>query len=317
MLIEYKLKPADGVFPLQGNIYRFSPAILSSALPRFRIWSEGQDPVAWGVPNFTNGAVPPCGFRAGEGGPLLEPGTFTSPVVAPVPNNGMPTIQPTTYQLPPMTNCNPSQFPVPDAVDYKDLTQLPLLPTPNTDPNTNWYYANGMLPYPLPNKGIFQGPEGTPPTTYVGYGTDGNPTVPILEPSYQCGFGTFGENARYFMMWKYRKRVSIIESPTIEVDAPDGFVEYVQPIIDPPLAEVDPKAGLIVELRAGPELDFSVALLESGYVSTTDPDFLTKLNGASFDRVFVKFRANFAIAQGQPQPPFIDSIVIPYRKVAP
>jgi hypothetical protein len=323
MLIEYQMRPAPGVFPATGNINRVSPGIHSSALPRFRIWSQGQDPLANCVPNFTLGGQATgginCGFKAGEGGPLLEPGTFTQPVLPPVPGNDMPVILPTTYQLPPKVDCVANQLPTPDATEGS-IPQMgpPVLPTCNSDPNTNWYYANGMLAYPLPDTGSFPGPAGTPPTTWVGYGQGGNnPNNPINEPNYQCGPGDYGENARYFMLWKYRKRVSIIESPTIQVNAPDGLIEYQLPIIDPPLAVVDPAAGLIVEIRAGTELDFSVSVLESGYVDVTDPDFVDKVSGFNFDRIYVKFRANFAVANGQLQPPFIDTIVIPYRKVDP
>jgi len=332
MLLEYRMKPAASAFPSTNNFIRYTPALLSSALPRFRVWSQGQDPLANCVPNFSLGSLTAgqnslaCGFYAGEGGPLLEPGTFSSDIPAatpPDPHNTMPTIKATTYQLPPMANCTPAQLPVPNAMKGIIPTmpgdQL-VLPKCNTDPNTNWYYADGMLAYPLPNLGVFQGATGTPPSKYYGYGTDGsssNAVLDINEPSYNCDPGKYGDNSRYWMLWKYRKRVSIIESPTIETTSPTGLVEYHVPIIEPPLSQVDPNAGLIVEIRAGVTLDFSIPFLESGYVNVTDPDFVHKVSGDDLDRQFVKFRANFAVAPSQLQPPFIDTVVIPYRKVAP
>jgi len=325
MLIEYRLDPAISTKPSVNNFYRFSPGILSSALPRFRIWSQGQDPLANCVPNFGLGSQSPggiaCAFRAGEGGPLLEPGTFFSDILPPVPNNGMPIIKASTYQLPPQANCVEAQLPKIDAKDGT-IPQMgpPTLPKCNTDPNTNWYYANGQLAYPLPNVGCFPGPQSPgQKTAYVGYGTDGIciPALNVNEPNYQCNPGRYGDNSRYFMLWQYRKRVSIIESPTVQVYSPSGLVEYQAPIIDPPLALTDPNAGLIIEVRAGTDIDFPVPVLESGYVSVSDPDFVSKVSGDNVDRLFVKFRASFAVAPNLFQPPFIDTVVIPYRKVLP
>ena len=192
------------------------------------------------------------------------------------------------------------------------------MPTCNTNPDANWYYANGMLAYPLPNTTEFPGPMGTPPTTWKGYGpfgTNNGPFALAIEPGYTCNPASYGDNARYWFLWKYRKRVSIIESPTITVPVPK--VEYHVPIIDPPLAGVDPAAGLQVEFKAGTLLDFSVPVLDSGYVAQDDPDFVDKVTGLTSDnlRVNVKFRATFGVANGQTQPPSIDTIVIPYRVV--
>ncbi|HZM01069.1 MAG TPA: hypothetical protein VFD43_12545, partial [Planctomycetota bacterium] len=77
MIVEYHIAPAVNSNPSNQNAYRFSPGIFSSVLPRFRIWSQGQDPLANCVPNMiTLGCAPqpggfPCGFKAGEGGPLV------------------------------------------------------------------------------------------------------------------------------------------------------------------------------------------------------------------------------------------------------
>ena len=83
MLVEYRIKPQN-VVPSAANVYRFSPGILSSVLPRFRVWSQGQHPYANCVPMCNSncllgGAI--C--RGGEGGPLLEPGTWSGIDAAP------------------------------------------------------------------------------------------------------------------------------------------------------------------------------------------------------------------------------------------
>jgi hypothetical protein len=152
----------------------------------------------------------------------------------------------------------------------------------------------------------------------VGYGVLGvNPAIPANEPAYTCSPHVYGDNSRYYMMWKYRKRVSIIESPTIRADSASGLVQYLRPVIDPPLDTVDSAAGLRVELRAGLQLNFSVPVLESGYILPDTVDFGEVLSGQNQDRVYVKFRATFAPGSSQAQPPTIDTVVIPFVKVNP
>lgn len=322
MLVEYRIKPQKSQnFPALGNVYAFSPGILTSVLPRFRVWSQGQDPLAWGVPNIGAGCQPgnppPCTWKAGEGGPLIEPGQQPiGGIPAPAKSNGMPAIPETTYITPPQIACVPNQ-PLMDKVNGNCATPTP--PKANTNPDINFYWANGMLAYPLPNLTDFPGPGGQPPTQFCGYGPAGTGNTPPFvgnEPNYTCLPGDYGDNARYFMMWKYQKRVSIIESPTVTALTPTGFLEYATPIVDPPQSSVDPAAGLKLEYRAGTQLNFAVSSLQSGYVLPTDPAFSTKMSGVNKDRIFVKFRATFGLAPGQNQPPSIDTIVIPFKKVA-
>lgn len=306
MIIEYRIKPQEPSSlppPATFNLFNFSPAILSSALPRFRVFSQGQDPLARGIANFTNGCNPliPAAnrrFSAGEGGPLLEPGT------QPPPNT-------TTYVLPAISQ------PQPDATEGDCMSCLPpcltgMCPTPNTNPEVNWYFANGMLAYPLPNLFVHPGPTGQPPTPTTGYECN---SIVGAEPNFQLAPSDFGDNARYYMLWKYRKRVSVVESPTIRVDDAIGQVEYLSPILDPPLSSVPPAANLLVELRASAVLDFSVPALDSGYIEAED--VFGTLSGLTQEQVFVKFRTTFGLAPNASAPPALDAIVIPYRKVLP
>jgi|GEM_PF-1180627 len=354
MLVEYQIQPQETP-PSSLNFFRFSPGILSSALPRFRVWSQGQDPLAHCVPNWTLnvGAPPPTSqqaqFRGGEGGPLLEPGCLTTETLPPTDNNGMPVIPASNYIFPPCEG-NESLQPKPDwkrgKININD--QSPLFgcieeyPTCNTVPDTNWYFANGMLMYPLPNLTAYPGPTGAPPTNWFGYGVpptavcgfcvgapqgdcviplalgfsnQANPPVLSNEPNMTPAPATFGDNSRYYMMWKYRKRVSIIESPTVEVATGAGGVRYLRPIVDPPLSELDGGASLKVELRAGTLLDFAVPQVDSGYVDVLEPSLESMVTGPAEDRVYVKFRASFGVAKGQTQPPTIETIVIPYKRV--
>jgi hypothetical protein len=180
-----------------------------------------------------------------------------------------------------------------------------------------WYTPNPP-PNDLPSLSEFPGPTGLPPTTWTGLGPFGsnNGLAPLaIEPLYACGPGTFGDNSRYWHMWQYSKRVSIIESPTVTVAAPK--VEYHVPIIEPPLASVDPAAGLQVQFKAGTEFDFGVSFLDSGYVPQSAPDFKDLVTGITSDnaRIHVKFRATFGVAKSKTQPPSIDTVVIPYRVV--
>jgi hypothetical protein len=317
MVIEYRIDPApENVFPSNNNAYRFSPGIFSSALPRFRIWSQGQDPSANCVPSITLGCVTgSCNFYGGEGGPLLEPGTFNNDIPS-AGGNQMPPIAASDYILPPQIGCTPNQ-PQPDR-SQGDCGPPLVLPACNSLPEMNFYFANGMLAYPLPNFNNWPGPNGQPGTAFVGYGQVGiNGGIPPNEPGYTCNPALYGDNSRYYMMWKYRKRVSIIESPTIMVDSPSGLVQYFRPQIDPPLDEVDASAGLKVEFRAGVQLNYAVPVLESGYTLPDEADFAATLSGQNQDRTYVKFRATFATGNSLSQPPTIDTVVIPYMKVNP
>jgi len=352
MLIDYQIQPNESV-PSSLNFFSFSPGILSSTLPRFRVWSQGQHPQANCVPNWTLGVGPgpyngnqKAGFRSGEGGPLLEPGELQTPTAPPSNNNDMPPILASEYILPPFGS--PNQ-PTPDwvrgRIDANDGNAtagcITDLPTCNTNPDMNWYFANGMLINPLPNPTAYPGPTGLPATQWYGYGVpvaavvgtpgvlpnmppcllDFNLQVPnqpgILsnEPSYTPSPARYGDNSRYYMLWKYQKRVSIIESPTVLAQTPQGAVSYLRPIVDPPLAEVDPAASVRIEVKAGSLIDFSIPQLDSGFIDVTDPDYATSVTGFGNERVYVKFRASFGVAKGETQPPSLESIVIPYVKV--
>lgn len=346
MIVEAHIEPAANTFPSNSNTYRFSPGILSSVLPRFRVWSQGQHPLANCIPNYNSlgcpavQSVPPCSYRAGEGGPLLKPGSFNLPIKPPFPkNNNMPTLFPSSYILPPREGFNNNKQPLPDATvgacagppspaaPMGDPTQV--VPTCNTNPDMNWYYANGMQAFPLPDLVNFPGPTGFPGSPFYGYGPGGPPFPMYLpgfpigldgsvnEPSYNCNPGKSGDNSRYYMMWKYRKRVSRIESPTIEAQPGQAGLVYHHPIIDPPLDSVNAAAGLRVEFRSSTQLDFSLPALSSTYLLPTDPTFSDELSGSNFDRVFVKFRATFAVASGLLQPPSLDTVVIPYERLNP
>jgi hypothetical protein len=189
--------------------------------------------------------------------------------------------------------------------------------TCNSDPYMNWYFANGMQAFPLPDLLNYPGPTVLAFSPYYGYGPFGVTTGAALEPGYNCNPGAYGDNSRYYMMWKYRKRVSRIESPTIQAQAGLAGLLYHHPIVDPPLDTVSEAAGLRLEFRSSSQLDFATPALASPYLLPTDPDFQAELSGSNFDRVFVKFRATFAVANGQTQPPSIDTLVIPYEKLEP
>jgi hypothetical protein len=335
MLVEQRIEAFE-TLPSTANAARFSPGIFSSVMPRFRVWSQGQHPYAWGAPNVTLfTGFQKKHFRAGEGGPLIEPGTQLAAIEPLEGHNGMPVIPLSTYILPPYEG-NQMLQPEPDwengdpAAGNGCITKLPV---PNSDPYMNWYHANGMLQEPLPNTTAFPGPQGQPATYFAGYGPaaaasggDGcviptalgnsNTPMPVInEPGMTAPPGSFGDNSRYYTLFKYRKRVSLVESPTVALETGVGGLRFLRPQIDPPLIEVDPAASLRVEFRAGTQIDFSLAALESGYVDVTDPTFAEALTGLSENRRYVKFRASFGVAKGQTRPPTIETIVIPYELI--
>lgn len=335
MLVEQRLEAYESL-PSTANAARFSPGIFSSVMPRFRVWSQGQHPYAWGAPNVTlHIGFPKKDFRAGEGGPLIEPGTQLADIPPLEGHNGMPVIPLSTYILPPYEG-NQMLQPEPDwqngnpAAGTGCITKLPV---PNSDPYMNWYHANGMLLYPLPATTAFPGPAGQPPTFFRGYGPpvtasggDGcaiptalggsNTSIPIVnEPNMTAPPARFGDNSRYYTLFKYRKRVSLVESPTVALETGAGGLRFLRPQIDPPLSELDPEASLRVEFLTGPQIDFPLPALDSGYVDVTDPGCAEALTGLSENRRFVKFRASFGVAKGQTRPPTLETIVIPYELI--
>jgi len=279
MLIEYRVRPPTGpqAAPPARNFLSVAPALLSSCLPRFRVWSQGQDPLARGVPMFNRACQAPGNnlFRAGEGGPLLEPGTQGAAA--------------------PVYVTEPSQQPAPDATLGDCATCTPPCgpgtgcPQPNSTQDRNFYFANGMLAYPLPSP-------------VYGCGQ--------TEPGVSASPADFGDNARYFMMFKYRKRVSRIESPTLRVDESAVAVTYLPPIVEPPLDAVPAGSRLRLEFRASPALDFDLPV-ESGWTPLEDVE--AQLAGPTKGNVHVKFRAVFGAAPGTGTRPVIDTLVIPYR----
>lgn len=372
MLLDFRIEP-NVTPPSRFNFFRFSPGILTSVLPRFRTWSQGQDPLAHCIPNFTQGLLGPVGIpipgnsgqpqgkdlRGGEGGPLLEPGTFPLDVVPPKPNNGMPAIPAVAeYPLPPREpklNCssgtqvnnqpvsgNPQAFVLNTNPMDMDPNEgcLITMPTCRIDPNTNWYYASGMLAYPLPNTTAYPGQSAVQPTFYLGYGhpasaAESDPTsendciIPLAlagssqatvaqnEPGMAAAPAKWGDNSRYYMMWKYRKRVSLVESPTIQIPLEsDQSVVFLRPVVEPPLFTVSVKANLKLEVRAGPRIDFAQPAFDSGYVDVTSETFTEDVSGNGiFPRDFVKFRASFGVAPGEVLSPALDTMIIPYMKV--
>ena len=182
------------------------PGILTSVLPRFRIWSQGQHPAAYNAPNWSIG-IATCPkqlnyLHAGEGGPLLKPGSYTSAVAPQGLHNGMPTQLPIDYISPPKIPVNPDCSGQPDTVNIQptpsytgpesfgplngiyddDLCCITTLPGGNVLPETNYYYANGMLMNPLPDPTSFPGPTGQPPTFFFGYGPPPGAIGPGADP---------------------------------------------------------------------------------------------------------------------------------------
>jgi hypothetical protein len=119
--------------------------------------------------------------------------------------------------------------------------------------------------------------------------------------------GSFGDNARYFMVFDYVKRVSLIESPWLRV-RPAGFAtpRYLPPVITPSLDEIAPGTGLTVLFRAAAD---ETGLDATGWVA---PENITDLNTGSA-LPFIQFRAVFEADVVTGEVPFLNSIVIPYE----
>ncbi|MFT7464439.1 MAG: hypothetical protein ACI9EF_002795 [Pseudohongiellaceae bacterium] len=208
---------------------------------------------------------------------------------------------------------------------------------PNSNPLTNSYFANGMLPNPLPNLNAYPGPDAPTATQFYGYGlpdqASGPPGTDCLLPetlsgSQQPGItqlhpnnlgppSGYGDNARYFMMWKYAKRISRVQSPAVAAHAPNGWVRWQRPIVSPSPADLARAGDLRLEIKTSSQINFAEQPLHSGYIDSASPAFIDALNNTGEQRPYVKFRATFGVAPGRSQPPSLETVVLPFEKLRP
>ena len=121
------------------------------------------------------------------------------------------------------------------------------------------------------------------------------------------GPASYGDNARYFMIFNYAKRVSTVESPWLRV-LPDGVAmpEYLPPVVTPPLDRVSPGTNLTIWFSAAEDEN---GLNPSEWVL---PEEMDLLNFGS--RPWIRFRATFEANLVTGEVPALDTVVIPYKR---
>ncbi len=151
-----------------------------------------------------------------------------------------------------------------------------------------------------------------PPFQQTGSLIQPNDTIAWIHPwdGLLPGDASYGDNSRYFMIFDYGKRVSVIMSPRIRV-SPISVTkpEYLSPLIEPSFSEIPPGTNLTIEFRASSD---GVGTFETDWFP---PDQISQLNTGIYP--FVQFRAVFEANMATGDLPVIDTIVIPFIDKSP
>ncbi len=252
LLLEYRVRVVDSANPPgTQNSFTFAVGILSSALPRFRIYTVGQGCTS--CSNGVNCAVsygPPMTGLPNGGGPPLDPDLMVNAIGPDVSFPGLACI----CYAPPIN-------PIPCAPGFNS--------TAITSPDAA-QIAQGQGQYNSANN--------------------------------------WGDNARYFMVFNYVKRESLIRSPFVRVQ-PVAVTDpiYLEPIFDPPLSQLPVGTKFDIQFRASSNGQGTFDA--TSYVA---PDQIGTLNGAA--RPFLQFQALIDGDTSTQLVPAFDSIVIPFRK---
>jgi hypothetical protein len=122
--------------------------------------------------------------------------------------------------------------------------------------------------------------------------------------------GNYGDNSRYFMIFNYVKRYSLIESPYLGADGVTNDIKFLTPLILPPLEDIPDGTTLTVRFRTNPNPENP----GSGNSPWTYPEGVEGLNGGPYkDYDFIQFMAIFEANVQMGTLPAIDTIVIPYE----
>lgn len=257
LLLEYRVRVHDSANPPSTqNVFTFAVGILSSALPRFRIFTFGGGCTACCT---AANCVNTCGVSYGPaftglangGGAPLDPDRIINAVGPNVSAPGLACF------------CHGTT-----------TNQIPCGPGLSNQTNTNPTLANAA-------QGI-----GTP-----------------------SGSANFGDNSRYFMVFNYVKRESLVRSPFVRAQ-PEGAVTdpvYLEPIFTPPLSQLPTGTTFDVKFRAS--TNGQGAFDATPYVA---PEDIATLNGGG--RPYLQFEARVEGNTSSQLVPVFDEIVIPFRK---
>lgn len=256
LVLEYRVRVEDSANPPSTqNVFTFAVGLLSSALPRFRIFTFGAGCTACCT---AANCVNSCGVSLGPpftglgngGGPPLDPDRIINAVGPNVSAPGLACF------------CHGTT-----------TNQIPCAPGLSNQTNTNPTLANAA-----------QG-NGTP-----------------------SGSANFGDNSRYYMVFNYVKRESLVRSPFVRVQ-PLTVTDpvYLDPIFAPPLSQIPAGTTFDVKFRASTN-----GLGSFDATSYVTPDQIATLNGGG--RPFLQFEARVEGNTSSQLVPVFDEIIVPFRK---
>jgi hypothetical protein len=124
--------------------------------------------------------------------------------------------------------------------------------------------------------------------------------------------GDFGDNSRYFMIFNYVKRVSLVQSPFLTCDVDPGLdLVFVNPVVDPPLDEIAEGARLTLRFQSAG--NGVTGFPASPWKFQHEVEELNE--GASREFNHLRFEAVFEADVEAGIVPAIDTVVCPYRLV--
>lgn len=174
-----------------------------------------------------------------------------------------------------------------------------------------FHYHAGIISSMLPRFRVFSRGGGNFPEVYGATKPEQYPIAwgPVPGP------GVYGDNARYFALIDYAKRVSLMVSFYLGPDkepymTPPG-IEFLYPVISPPLSETPNGATLTMKFQTTIDIG-NPYLPKSDWVAPEDIDLLNQGAWAAYD--FIRFNAVFEGDLNTMAMPILDTVVLPYRK---
>lgn len=253
LVIEYRVRVTDSLNPpATTNSFTFAVGVLSSALPRFRIFTIGVGCSACcDAANCANTCVvnqsPPLTGLPGSGGPPLDPDQIVQAVGPDVAAPGLACLCLRAPQ-------NSASCAVPGFTE-----------TTPVSPNVQ-QVAYGQVPSSVGNN--------------------------------------FGDGLRYYMVFDYLKRESVIRSPLVRVQPLSVTAPvWLEPIVTPPLSELPAGTSATLRLRA--------ATAAESLTPFVSPDQIGALNGGA--RPFIQFEIQSTANVAAQLVPVFEEIVIPFR----
>ena len=184
--------------------------------------------------------------------------------------------------------------------------------TTTLDPLNGFTFHAGIISSMLPRFRVYIRGGGANPSVWAasnaGAYTQAN--GPLQWP------GSYGDNSRYFMIFDYVKRLSLVESPYLtgpEIGTAD--LEFLNPIFTPGLDDIPDGTALSVRVENTPNPDNPGAPTSGWVAPESVEDMLNQGAFANYD--YIRFQAVFEANVEEMTRPALDTVVFPYRILDP